>query len=549
MVPRLALRTTALVLAAVAAVGSAHAGDTWTTPFDGVKHLHRTTTGPTWNVHALVVDLAAPGVKLGATTSAQRKRTPSSFAKLVSAQAAINGDFFSYTDYSTSGLAAGAGVAWTDTKDGTGSGNLVFDKDAASVSIVPEATVLKFDPATMWGVVSGKPLLVKDGGAIASYPSHASLCVRNPRTAVGLSKDGKTLYLAVVDGRQSISVGMTCAELATLMKGLGAHTALNLDGGGSSAMYVAGAGIVNSPSDGAERTVGNHLALFAPKSGTVGTIEGTVSESPDKTKVLSGVTVKLSGIGSDVTDAKGFYSLDATPGSYTITATKSGYLTTTLTKTLAAGATLKVDIELVKSATATDIDGDGVVDDKDNCPDVANADQKDTNGDGTGDACSADDDGDGVFDEDDDCPTVPDPAQKDSDGDGIGDACEGLAPDGGAPDGGGAGKSGAAGAAGSAGSAGKSGASGAAGAAGKGATGGASGGTGASGATGQAGAQGAAGAAGAGGTSGVDFDAPSEEAACGCRVVTRSDARGAWPLGVALGAIVLRRRRRSRPAR
>ena len=221
MVPRLALRTTALVLAAVAVVGSAHAGDTWTTPFDGVKHLHRTTTGPTWNVHALVVDLAAPGVKLGATTSAQRKKTPSSFAKLVSAQAAINGDFFSYTDYSTSGLAAGAGVAWSDTKDGTGSGNLVFDKDAANVSIVPEATVLKFDPATMWGVVSGKPLLVKDGTAIASYPSHASLCVRNPRTAVGLSKDGKTLYLAVIDGRQSISVGMTCAELATLMKGLG----------------------------------------------------------------------------------------------------------------------------------------------------------------------------------------------------------------------------------------------------------------------------------------------------------------------------------------
>jgi exopolysaccharide biosynthesis protein len=46
----------------------------------------------------------------------------------------------------------------------------------------------------------------------------------------------------VVDGRSTASVGMSCAELATLLKGLGAYNAANLDGGGSSAMYVAGQG-------------------------------------------------------------------------------------------------------------------------------------------------------------------------------------------------------------------------------------------------------------------------------------------------------------------
>lgn len=74
-----------------------------------------------------------------------------------------------------------------------------------------------------------------------------------------------------------------------------------------------------------------------------------------------------------------------------------------------------------------DTDGDGIPDGVDNCVNVANPDQLDTNGNGVGDACDPemrDRDGDGVPDSRDNCPTVPNPDQRDSNGNGIGDACD-----------------------------------------------------------------------------------------------------------------------------
>jgi hypothetical protein len=71
-----------------------------------------------------------------------------------------------------------------------------------------------------------------------------------------------------------------------------------------------------------------------------------------------------------------------------------------------------------------DRDGDGVVDETDNCVSVPNADQVDTDGDGQGDACDADDDNDGVPDTGDNCPLVANADQLDTDGDGLGNACD-----------------------------------------------------------------------------------------------------------------------------
>jgi hypothetical protein len=85
-------------------------------------------------------------------------------------------------------------------------------------------------------------------------------------------------------------------------------------------------------------------------------------------------------------------------------------------------------VHSVEISGAPDADADGFPDAADSCPSVANADQRDTDGDGAGDLCDdeplPDADADGVPDVFDDCPEVSNPDQADADGDGTGDACE-----------------------------------------------------------------------------------------------------------------------------
>ena len=68
---------------------------------------------------------------------------------------------------------------------------------------------------------------------------------KNPRTAIGYTKNNEIIIITI-DGREETSVGMTLWETSKLMKDLGCEFAMNLDGGGSSVMYVNGK-IENSP--------------------------------------------------------------------------------------------------------------------------------------------------------------------------------------------------------------------------------------------------------------------------------------------------------------
>ena len=114
-------------------------------------------------------------------------------------------------------------------------------------------------------IVGGAGLLLRDGRLITDWKveqlSPGFAHTRHPRTLIGTQVDG-TIWLVTVDGRQpKVSAGMSLFELRSLVQRLGLRNALNLDGGGSTTMWVAGK-IVNSPSDPAgPRRVSDALIL------------------------------------------------------------------------------------------------------------------------------------------------------------------------------------------------------------------------------------------------------------------------------------------------
>ncbi|TQR21352.1 phosphodiester glycosidase family protein [Psychrobacillus vulpis] len=134
--------------------------------------------------------------------------------------------------------------------------------------------------------VSGRYHLVKNGTIQTINVAGVA-----PRTAVGVRKDG-SLFTAVIDGRTSVSKGLTLQNTAKLMKDLGANYAMTFDGGGSSTLVTRELGnnkvsVVNRPSDGYERSVSNTL-LFVSKYKT-GALY-TIAPSSNVLELFQGAT-------------------------------------------------------------------------------------------------------------------------------------------------------------------------------------------------------------------------------------------------------------------
>ncbi len=88
----------------------------------------------------------------------------------------------------------------------------------------------------------------------------------NPRTAVGTTRDGHHLLLVTVDGRQAFSKGVSLTDMALILKRYGAWNAINLDGGGSTAMAVGGMTVSSPQGGGTERPVADMLLVYSDRA-------------------------------------------------------------------------------------------------------------------------------------------------------------------------------------------------------------------------------------------------------------------------------------------
>ncbi len=355
----------------------AQATDTWSDPQPGIRYLHRSTSEPK-EIHALKVDLSHPAIFLRATQSDERGRTTTSFSDLVGAAAAINGDFYN-TDgsYDPVGLAIGEGVQWTDGADSSGRSFLACSA-SNDCSIDLSGTAVSPDP-NWWSAVGGSQVLINQGvkWTAAQDSSCGSFCTTlHPRSAAGLSADGNTLILVMVEGRQDPLFGMALSTLAELMEELGAHDALNLDGGGSSALVVDGTRVSGRPdAEPSERSVANHLAvIYDPAAATSGRLVGFVRAGDiyDTEAGILGASVELGDGQLTSTDDRGFYEFAAVdPGVVTVTAWADGFVEASDDKIVEGGITNWKSLALqIAAADAGSAVADAAVDD----PDAAVAD-------------------------------------------------------------------------------------------------------------------------------------------------------------------------------
>jgi exopolysaccharide biosynthesis protein len=201
-----------------------------------------------------------------------RSQTTSTYTRTTGALIGVNAGFFGPV-VDSEGIAMDA------------AGFVVADGVVASPPLVPEGdsgvvrAVVCFQVRSVFiddaqtcpsqyreGLAAGPRLL--RAGQVAASPTNLT---RHPRTALGVSQSGDKVWLVVTDGRQAgYSEGATLTEMAELLRGLGAYNAINLDGGGSSALVYAdpqtGQRTLNRPiqsgSPGKERPVATHIGVF-----------------------------------------------------------------------------------------------------------------------------------------------------------------------------------------------------------------------------------------------------------------------------------------------
>jgi hypothetical protein len=242
----------------------------WEALEPGIEYAEISSISPVIRGYALRIDLAAKGLIPIVSNIDHGKalsQRVSTFARQNDCIAAVN-----TTPYAPSSRVEGEPLEVV--------GLVVYGGAVHSPAVPPKAALVLHAESddTMGAEVvtqiddegflfSGAPVITAVGGffvVLADGIAVSGHLYREPRTAAGVSEDGKLLYLLVVDGRQKQSVGLTNLETGLWLAWLGSYSGMTLDGGSSSAIAIRRRGgevrLANSPSGegipGQERAVG-----------------------------------------------------------------------------------------------------------------------------------------------------------------------------------------------------------------------------------------------------------------------------------------------------
>jgi hypothetical protein len=144
------------------------------------------------------------------------------------------------------------------------------DGDTVRIDLAVSGTGVDRQRTRVAQAVGGRPLLLVDSLVVNDVETEGNAGFRglNPRSALGFNRQRGTMWWVVIDGRRpGVTMGTSLRQTADLLRALGATEAMNLDGGGSSALVVRELAsgrvrVTNSPSDPTERAVGNALAAY-----------------------------------------------------------------------------------------------------------------------------------------------------------------------------------------------------------------------------------------------------------------------------------------------
>lgn len=243
---------------------------------DAVDYVQLRVESPALRAYLAIVDLRSPGLQIVFDPELQKKTRTSAFAEREQCLVAVNGEA-GLSPFPNSGLGPWTGqFVWRGEvllreQAGNPRPFLAFDRDNKA-SFRAMAAADRSPGAAPWNVIWGRFDCVVDGEVqideVAFQKAQPDRPMgdrgsRQPRTAMGIDREGRRLYLMVVDGRQPrFSMGASRSEVGLLLKPFGAHDVMLCDEGGSSCLHVqALGGLVNSPSDGQERVTYTHFGI------------------------------------------------------------------------------------------------------------------------------------------------------------------------------------------------------------------------------------------------------------------------------------------------